>query len=181
MLTPNSPWDPLRGGVGQVFFYSFSGQFMTFPGLLIFCPLKIPLGPPGGGVGQLFLGANQSHIYPNMCGKVGRGLTVVSEKGGTDRQTDKGKLQLYTYYSRLYLLCINKVRPTAIIFIIYYYLYWCCVCVWSTGAMWVVYWCCVGGLLVLCGWSTGAGLVVYLSSVVVYLCCVGCILYIIIY
>ena len=48
------------------------------------------------GVGQFFLGESQSRIYPNMCAKFGCGPTVVSKKkGGTDRQTDKGTLQLY--------------------------------------------------------------------------------------
>ena len=51
---------------------------MTFPGLLIFLPRKTPWG----GVGQFFLGEGQSHTYPNMCAKFGRGPTVVSEKGG---------------------------------------------------------------------------------------------------
>ena len=47
--TPNPRW----GGVGLIFCYYFSRQFMTFPGLLIFWPPKIefPLRPPlvGGG------------------------------------------------------------------------------------------------------------------------------------
>ena len=45
----------------------------------------------------MFLAENESNIYPNMCAKVGCGPTVVSKKrgGGTDRQTDKGTLQLY--------------------------------------------------------------------------------------
>ena len=47
-------------------------------------------------MGQFFLAENESHIYPNMCAKFGYGPTVVSEKKrGTDRQTDKGKPQLY--------------------------------------------------------------------------------------
>ena len=47
-------------------------------------------------MGQLFLAENKSHIYPNMCAKFGCGPTVVSKKRGvTDRQTDKGMLQLY--------------------------------------------------------------------------------------
>ena len=57
------------------------------------------MGPPWGGVGQLFfLAENESHIYPNMCAKFGCGPMVVSKNkggGGTDRQTDKGTLQLY--------------------------------------------------------------------------------------
>ena len=42
-----------------------------------------------------FVGDSQSCIYPNMCAKLGCGPTVVSKKGGTDRETDKGTLQLY--------------------------------------------------------------------------------------
>ena len=37
-------------------------------------------------------------MYPNMCAKFGCVPTVVSKRGGhrqTDRQTDKGTLQLY--------------------------------------------------------------------------------------
>ena len=45
------------------------------------------MGPPWGGVGQFVLADNEFHIYPNMCAKFGCGLTVVSKKGGTDRQT----------------------------------------------------------------------------------------------
>ena len=40
--TPNPRW----GGVGLIFCYYFSRQFMTFPGLLIFWPPKFPLRPP---------------------------------------------------------------------------------------------------------------------------------------
>ena len=52
---------------------------------------------PQGCGGSIFLGESQSRIYPNMCSKFACGPTVVSEKGGvqTDRQTDKGTLQLY--------------------------------------------------------------------------------------
>ena len=62
-------------------------------------------------MGQFFLGESQSRIYANMCAKCGCGPTVVSKRGGTDRQpdsqpdrqtdrqtdrhTDKGTLQLY--------------------------------------------------------------------------------------
>ena len=54
MLTPNPP-PPEPPGVGCViffFFYRFSGQFMTFPGVLTFDLLtpKIPTStPPLGG------------------------------------------------------------------------------------------------------------------------------------
>ena len=85
--------------------YQFSGQFMTFPGLSrIFDPLKSPLGPPWGRVGQICLGSNQPHNLSEYACQVGCGLTVVSEKrgGGTDTRThacththtDKGTLQL---------------------------------------------------------------------------------------
>ena len=37
------------GGVGLIFVYYFSLQFMTFPGLLIFWPPKIPTATPFGG------------------------------------------------------------------------------------------------------------------------------------
>ena len=67
-----------------------------FPDFLLFCPLKTPMGPPCGGVGHIFLAENESHIYPNMRAKFGCDPTVVSKKNwGTDRQTDKGTLQLY--------------------------------------------------------------------------------------
>ena len=37
-------------------------------------------------MGPICLGANESHIYPNMCAIFGYGPTVVSrEKGGTDK------------------------------------------------------------------------------------------------
>ena len=50
---------------------------------------------------------SQSRIYPNMCAKFGCGPTVVSNKKGggykqTDRQTDKGTLQLYIVDSHKY-------------------------------------------------------------------------------
>ena len=39
-------------------------------------------------MGPICLGANESHIYPNMCAIFGYGPTVVSrEKGGTDTLT----------------------------------------------------------------------------------------------
>ena len=39
-------------------------------------------------MGPICLGANESHIYPNMCAIFGCGPTVVSrEKGGTDTLT----------------------------------------------------------------------------------------------
>ena len=51
--------------------------------------------PPGVGWVNFFA-ENESHIYPNMYAKFGCGPTVVSKRGGgTDRQTDKGTLQLY--------------------------------------------------------------------------------------
>ena len=54
-------------------------------------------------MGQTFLGESQSRIYPNMCAKFGCGSTIVSERGGggvhTDKQTDKGTLQLYSRLS----------------------------------------------------------------------------------
>ena len=49
--TPN----PRRGGVGLIFVYYFSLQFMTFPGLLIFWPPKIPTAAPFGGGGRIVL------------------------------------------------------------------------------------------------------------------------------
>ena len=48
-------------------------------------------------MGQLFLGSNNYQIYPHMRAKFGCDPMVVSKKTGvqTDRQTDKGTLQLY--------------------------------------------------------------------------------------
>ena len=43
------------GGVGLIFVYYFSLQFMTFPGLLICWPPKIPTATPFGGGGDFFL------------------------------------------------------------------------------------------------------------------------------
>ena len=48
--TPNPRW----GGVGLIFVYYFSLQFMTFAGLLIFLPPKIPTATPFGGGGGFF-------------------------------------------------------------------------------------------------------------------------------
>ena len=53
----------------------------------------LPLG--WGGVGQIFLAENESHVYRNMCAKFGCGPTVVSKKKGevqTDRQRDTAAL-----------------------------------------------------------------------------------------
>ena len=50
--TPNPRW----GGVGLICCYYFSRQFMTFPGLLIVWPPKIPTATPfGGGGGKKLL------------------------------------------------------------------------------------------------------------------------------
>ena len=49
--TPNPRW----GRVGLIFVYYFSRQFMTFPGLLIFWPPKIPTATPFGGGGGFFI------------------------------------------------------------------------------------------------------------------------------
>ena len=88
---------------------------MTFPGLLICLPRKTPWG----GVGQFFLGEGQSHTYPNMCAKFGRGPTVVSEKRGvqTDTQT-KG------HYSFIILVeytgsIVYYTRATSCMYFIY--------------------------------------------------------------
>ena len=40
-----------------------------------------------GWFGAIFLGESQSHTYPNICAKFGRGPTVVSKKW-VDRQRD---------------------------------------------------------------------------------------------
>ena len=62
-----------------IFFYWFSGQFMTFPGLLNFWPPKIPPGTtPLGSGGSIFLGSNLSHICPNMRVKFRCAPTVVN-------------------------------------------------------------------------------------------------------
>ena len=53
MLTPNSPpQEPPGVGWVKNKFYWFSGQFMTFPGLLILWPPKIPTATPFGGGGD---------------------------------------------------------------------------------------------------------------------------------
>ena len=50
--------------------------------------------PPGPYVGPICLGANKSHIYPNMCAIFGRGPTVASrEKGGRDTESGHEWLQ----------------------------------------------------------------------------------------
>ena len=47
--------------------------------------------------GSNFVYVRSSPIYPNMCAKFGLGPTVMSKKGGVqkDRQPHKGTLQLY--------------------------------------------------------------------------------------
>ena len=62
--TPNSRW----GGVELFFCYYFSLQFMTFPGLLICWPPKIPTATPlGGGVGKnLFRFSRQFMKFPGL-------------------------------------------------------------------------------------------------------------------
>ena len=45
------PGTPPQGGMGKNKLYWFSGQFMTFPWLLIFWPPKIPTATPFGGGG----------------------------------------------------------------------------------------------------------------------------------
>ena len=51
------PWNPPpQSGMGKNKLYWFSGQFMTFPGLLIFWPPKISTATPfGGGGGVIFV------------------------------------------------------------------------------------------------------------------------------
>ena len=57
---------------------------MTF----LICDPENPSETPWVGWVKFFLAENESHIYPNMCAKFGRGPTVVSKGGGgTDRQT----------------------------------------------------------------------------------------------
>ena len=67
MFDPQPPGPP---GVGWVnFLYCFSGQFMTFPGLLDFLThLNFPLRHPFGGArgGSIFLGRNHPQVYPHM-------------------------------------------------------------------------------------------------------------------
>ena len=66
---------------------------------------------PLGWGGAIFLAENVSHIYPNMCAKFGCDPTVMSKKRGvqTDRQTDKGKLQLYGYVSKKVSFWLFKI------------------------------------------------------------------------
>ena len=79
-------------GVLKFFFFGFLSSIWHFPDFWFVDPLRTPVGPSWGGVGQMYvLAENESHIYPNMCAKFGCGPTVVSKKGGgTDRQT-KGR------------------------------------------------------------------------------------------
>ncbi len=98
IVTPTTSTPP-RSGVGVKTNYWFSGQFMTFPGLLNFWPPKILPGTTlGWGGSHFFLCENDSHIYPNMRAKFACGPTVVSKKKGvqTHTQTYKGTLQLYS-------------------------------------------------------------------------------------
>ena len=47
-----------------------------------------------------------------MCAKFGCGPTVVSKKwggGGTDRQRDNGKLQLYIYLKETISSCMKRI------------------------------------------------------------------------
>ena len=58
---PQPPGTP-RGGMGKKNkFYRFSGQFMTFPGVLIFWPPKIRGGR------SIFLGRNHPQICRDLC------------------------------------------------------------------------------------------------------------------
>ena len=63
----------------------FSRQFVKFPALLKFGPVKLP-----PGLVQIFWDSNDSRINPHiMCAKFGCSQTVVSEKKGGYRQTDR--------------------------------------------------------------------------------------------
>ena len=53
--------------------------------------VKLPLGWDG----SIFSADNESHIYPNMCAKVGCIPTVVSKRGGGVQTGRQRKLQLY--------------------------------------------------------------------------------------
>ena len=66
---PPPPWNPPpQGGMGKNKLYWFSGQFMTFPGLLIFWPPKIPTSTPPPWVGRsIFLGWNHPQICRDLC------------------------------------------------------------------------------------------------------------------
>ena len=62
------PLEPPQGGMGKNKLYWFSGQFMTFPGLLIFWPPKIPTSTPPPWVGRsIFLGRNHPQICRDLC------------------------------------------------------------------------------------------------------------------
>ena len=53
-------------------------------------------------MGPICLGANEHHIYPNMCAIFGYGPTVVSrEKGGTDTLT--ASMNGYRITSAIYI------------------------------------------------------------------------------
>ena len=100
------------GGVGVKFVYLFSGQFMTFPGLLIFYLVKPP------GVGDIFFRRGPvPSLSEYVCQIWSRSDSRVKKKGGTDRHTDKGTLQLYNT-SRIYWR-VYYTRATSCMYFIY--------------------------------------------------------------
>ena len=76
ILSPKTPSHRVGWGLKESIY--FLGSPWHFPDFWIFDPLKSPLAPPWGRVGQNVLGSNQSHIHPNMCAKFGCGPTGVN-------------------------------------------------------------------------------------------------------
>ena len=75
--------------------FRFSGQFMTFPGILIFLPPKTSLGWGGA----IVLSESQSHVNPQICVTDLVAVRRSCRRGGaqTPTQTDKLTLQLFMY------------------------------------------------------------------------------------
>ena len=82
------PLKPPTGGVGVKIFLLIFWTVHDISRTFEFLTPKILHGTPWGGVGQMFLGSNDSQMNPHLGAKVGRGPTVVSKKKGTDTHTD---------------------------------------------------------------------------------------------
>ena len=68
----------------------------------------------GSYVGPIFLGSNQSHIYPNMCARCACCPTVVSKKGGgTDSHSHRQRdIAAYSIFNTESMLSIQLPVPT---------------------------------------------------------------------
>ena len=82
--TPNPRW----GGVGLIFVYYFSLQFMTFPGLLIFWPPKIPTATPFGGGGLFYRFSRQFMKFTGLLKFWPPNPPARNPRGGMGKKTN---------------------------------------------------------------------------------------------